>query len=58
MPPEQLAQILHTLETDDLAYILRNLPESFSRQLLDEFNSVDRARAEKALSYEEDTAAP
>lgn len=56
MPPEQLAQILHTVETDDLAYILRNLPESFSKQLLDEFDSADRARAEKALSYEENTA--
>lgn len=56
MPPKQLAQALHRVETDDLAYILRHLPNAFSEQLLDEFESTDRIRAQKALSYEEDTA--
>lgn len=56
MSPERLARAAAGLDTDDLAYILRSLPDSLYRQVLQSMSSQDRLRAEQALSYPEETA--
>ncbi|MDW2151165.1 CBS domain-containing protein, partial [Vibrio sp. 378] len=44
------------MDTDDVAYVLRSLPDDLSREVLSQMDSADRARVETALSYPEDTA--
>jgi magnesium transporter len=44
------------MDVDDLAEVLRALPDSVYQQVLNSMDSQDRSRVEKALSYEEDTA--
>ncbi|WP_261816066.1 magnesium transporter [Vibrio gallicus] len=56
MAPDRLAQATEGLETDDVAYVLRSLPNNLSQQVLGQMDSADRLRVEKALSYPEDTA--
>lgn len=56
MDPEKLAVALEDMESDDLAYVLRDLPEQLFNQVLTEMDEQDRHRAELALSYPEDTA--
>ena len=56
MAPEKLAVALEDMESDDLAYVLRDLPEQLFNQVLTEMDDQDRHRAELALSYPEDTA--
>ncbi|WP_116474433.1 magnesium transporter [Zobellella maritima] len=56
MDPEKLANALEDMESDDLAYVLRDLPERLYRQVLTQMDEQDRLRAEQALSYPEDTA--
>ncbi|GAM64549.1 magnesium transporter [Vibrio ishigakensis] len=56
MAPDRLAEATEGLETDDVAYVLRSLPDDLSQQVLDQMDTADRQRVEKALSYEEDTA--
>ena len=56
MAPEKLAVALEDMESDDLAYVLRDLPEQLFNQVLTEMDEQDRHRAELALSYPEDTA--
>ncbi|NHI01154.1 magnesium transporter [Oceanimonas sp. MB9] len=56
MEPEKLAIALEDMESDDLAYVLRDLPEQLFNQVLTEMDEQDRQRAELALSYPEDTA--
>ena len=56
MDPDKLAIALEDMESDDLAYVLRDLPEQLFSQVLDRMDEQDRQRAEQALSYPEDTA--
>ncbi|NRD75513.1 magnesium transporter [Shewanella sp. VB17] len=56
MSPERLAKATEGMDTDDLAYILRSLPDSIFNQVLHSMSSQDRDRVEQALSYPEDTA--
>ncbi|MDW6091767.1 magnesium transporter [Vibrio rhizosphaerae] len=56
MAPERLAEATEGMDTDDLAYVLRSLPDDLSREILSQMDNVDRLRVEMALSYPEDTA--
>ncbi|MDR9828351.1 magnesium transporter [Vibrio sp. FNV 38] len=56
MAPEKLAEATEGMDTDDLAYVLRSLPNDVSREVLDQMDSAERLRVETALSYPEDTA--
>ncbi|QLE86957.1 MULTISPECIES: magnesium transporter [Shewanella] len=56
MAPERVAKAAQNMDTDDLAYILRSLPDSVFNQVLQSMSSQDRARVEQALSYPDDTA--
>lgn len=56
MSPERVAKAAARMDTDDLAYILRSLPDSVFKQVLQTMSSQDRTRVEQALSYPEDTA--
>lgn len=56
MAPETLAEATEGMETDDVAYVLRSLPDDVSREVLSQMDSVDRALVETALSYPENSA--
>ncbi|MFT5234996.1 MAG: magnesium transporter [Shewanella sp.] len=56
MSPERVAKAAARMDTDDLAYILRSLPDSVFKQVLHSMSSQDRVRVEQALSYPDDTA--
>ncbi|MGR5096655.1 magnesium transporter [Vibrio maritimus] len=56
MAPEKLAEATEGMDTDDVAYVLRSLPDDVSREVLSQMDAVDRLRVETALSYPEDTA--
>jgi magnesium transporter len=56
MAPEKLAEATEGMDTDDLAYVLRSLPDDLSRGVLAQMDAADRARIEAALSYPEDSA--
>ncbi|EKE85383.1 magnesium transporter [Idiomarina xiamenensis] len=56
MAPEKLAAATEGMDTDDLAYVLRGLPDPVYQEVLKSMDSQDRQRAEMALSYDEDSA--
>jgi len=56
MAPETLAEATEGMETDDVAYVLRSLPDDVSREVLSQMDSADRVLVETALSYPEDSA--
>jgi magnesium transporter len=56
MAPEKLVEATEGMDTDDLAYVLRSLPDDVSREVLSQMDTADRLRVETALSYPEDTA--
>lgn len=56
MAPENLAAATEGMDTDDLAYVLRGLPEPVYQEVLKSMDEGDRERAETALSYAEDSA--
>ena len=56
MLPEQLAAATEGMESDDAAYLLRNLPDDIFQNVLAQMDTQDRARIEHALSYSEQTA--
>ncbi|RUO80123.1 magnesium transporter [Idiomarina tyrosinivorans] len=56
MAPEKLAAATEGMDTDDLAYVLRGLPDPVYQEVLKSMDEQDRQRAEMALSYDEDTA--
>ncbi|MBV7297961.1 magnesium transporter [Enterovibrio paralichthyis] len=56
MQPEQLAAATEGMDTDDVAYLLRSLPDNVSQDVLAQMDAQDRARVEQALAYPEDTA--
>nr|VVV05096.1 Magnesium transporter MgtE [Aliivibrio wodanis] len=56
MAPESIVEATEGMEIDDVAYVLRSLPDDISREVLSQMDTVDRFRVETALSYPEDTA--
>ncbi|MEZ9819763.1 magnesium transporter [Shewanella sp. 10N.286.45.A1] len=56
MSPERVAKAAQSMDTDDLAYILRSLPDSVFNEVLQSMSTQDRVRVEQALSYPDDTA--
>jgi len=56
MRPEKLAAVAEGMDVDDLAEVLRTLPDSAYQEVLNSMDSQDRSRVETALSFEEDTA--
>ncbi|MDV7105946.1 magnesium transporter [Vibrio sp. TH_r3] len=56
MAPEKFVEATEGMDTDDLAYVLRSLPNDVSKEILDQMDIADRLRVETALSYPEDTA--
>ena len=56
MDADRVALITEELDDDDVADILQQLPEAFTRQVLEAMDEQDRARLEKVMVYAEDTA--
>lgn len=56
MMPESVVDALEDMDTDDLAETLSSLPENVLNNILTSMDAQDRYRAEKAMSYGEDTA--
>jgi magnesium transporter len=56
MRPEKLAEVAEGMDVDDLAEVLRTLPDTVYLEVLNSMDSQDRSRVETALSFDEDTA--
>ncbi|MGF1692778.1 magnesium transporter [Photobacterium kagoshimensis] len=56
MAPEKLAAVTEGMESDDVAYVLRSLPDERYQEVLAQMDATDRHRVEKALAYPEDSA--
>jgi magnesium transporter len=56
MVPSSVVDALEDMDTDDLAETLSSLPDTVLQSILKSMDAQDRLRAEKALSYGEDTA--
>lgn len=56
MDTESLVAATEGLDTDDLANILRSLPDSIYKEVINQMDAQDRHRLETALSYPEDSA--
>jgi magnesium transporter len=56
METEELVAATEGLEVDDLADLLRELPETVNQQVLRSLDAQDRDRLDSVLAYEEDTA--
>ena len=56
MDAEQLVAATDDLDTDDLADLLQQLPDTLMQQVLASMRAADRARVEAVLSYPDDTA--
>jgi len=56
MDPEEILNAVGTLELDDLADLVQDLPEAINREVMDSLDVQHRKRLEAVLSYPEDTA--
>ncbi|NMP15717.1 magnesium transporter [Thalassotalea sp. Y01] len=56
MQPEKVAAAAEGMDIDDLAEVLRTLPDSAYNEVLDSMDAQDRTRVEQALSYDPETA--
>ncbi len=56
MMPQELADVVSELDTDDAVDILEDLSENVSNQVLLRLDEQNRAQIEQALSYPEETA--
>lgn len=57
MEPERVAEAATNLDDDDFSEVLRSMPDAVYRRVLKSMDKQDQARAERVMSYEEDTAA-
>ncbi|TBW56815.1 magnesium transporter [Marinobacter halodurans] len=53
---QELATIIEDFESDDLADLLQQLPDTVIQEVLDTMDDQDRQRVEEVLAYPEDTA--
>ncbi|MBE0486294.1 magnesium transporter [Marinobacter sp.] len=53
---QELADIIEDFESDDLADLLQQLPDTVIQEVLDTMDEQDRQRVEEVLAYPEDTA--
>jgi len=53
---QEVISVTEDLDTDDLADILQQLPQTVILDVLDSMDTQDRQRVERVLSYDEDTA--
>ena len=56
MDTAQLVAAADDLDTDDLADLLQELPDTIAQQVLDSMGAADRARVEAVMSFPEDSA--
>jgi len=56
MGTDNLVAATEGMETDGLAYVLRGIPDSVYRAVLEQMDTQDRQRVELALAFPEDTA--
>ncbi len=56
MDTAQLVAAADDLDTDDLADLLQELPDTIAKQVLDSMGAADRARVEAVMFYPEDSA--
>ncbi|MDN3653508.1 magnesium transporter [Thalassotalea ponticola] len=56
MQPEKVAAATEGMDIDDLAEVLRGLPDSAYQEVLNSMDTQDRMRVEQALAYEPETA--
>ena len=56
MDPEEILNAVGTLELDDLADLVQDLPQTITREVMDSLDVQHRKRLEAVLSYPEDTA--
>lgn len=56
MRPEKVAAVAEGMDVDDLAEVLRTLPDTVYKEVINSMDSQDRSRVEMALAFEEDTA--
>ena len=56
MDPSRMLAIADSLDTDDLADLLQQLPDTVMRELLKVMDKQNRERVEQVLSFPEDTA--
>lgn len=56
MDASNLVAATEGMDTDDLAYVLRGIPDSLYQAVLEQMDAQDRLRVEQALAYPEDTA--
>ncbi|GAB2998460.1 magnesium transporter [Psychrosphaera aestuarii] len=57
MEPERVAEAATNLDDDDFSEVLRSMPDAVYRRVLKSMDKQDQARAERVMSYEEDSAA-
>lgn len=56
MRPEKVAAAAEGMDVDDVAEVLRTLPDNEYQEVLNSMDSQDRARVETALSFDEESA--
>ncbi|MBB1271578.1 MULTISPECIES: magnesium transporter [Psychromonas] len=56
MGTDNLVAATEGMETDGLAYVLRGIPDTVYRAVLEQMDAQDRQRVELALAFPEDTA--
>ncbi|GLS92195.1 magnesium transporter MgtE [Psychromonas marina] len=56
MDAANLVAVTEGMDTDDLAYVLRGIPDSLYQAVLEQMDAQDRHRVETAFAYPEDTA--
>ena len=56
MDPEEILAAVGTLDLDDLADLVQDLPHAITREVMDSLDIQHRKRLEAVLSYPEDTA--
>jgi magnesium transporter len=56
MAPAELLSVAQTMDADDLAYILDEMPETAVQAIMDRMDQQDRERLRQTMAYPEETA--